>query len=267
MKTSTKILTALAVSTLGLAACTAKVSTSSSSSTTSTTTVSSDAGETDADATLASAQDDKEAEAPKYVAEIRKFIKDKKVDTTSTGWKTRLPKPPKLEFEKDEKIYWNLETSEGDITLRLMPDVAPMHVSSTIYLVETGFYDDLTFHRVIPGFMAQGGCPRGDGRGSPGYRFNGEFDPAVKHTRPGLLSMANAGPGTDGSQFFITFIPTPGLDNKHTIFGEVVDGMDTVKKLESYGGPAPNGRTSKKLSMKKSTITVGKPAEKKKDAE
>jgi cyclophilin family peptidyl-prolyl cis-trans isomerase len=107
-----------------------------------------------------------------------------------------------------------------------------MHVSSTIYLSRLGFYDGITFHRVIPGFMAQGGDPLGNGRGGPGYKYAGEFDKRVKHDRPGLLSMANAGPGTDGSQFFLTFVPTPHLNGKHTIFGEVVEGMETVKEIE-----------------------------------
>jgi cyclophilin family peptidyl-prolyl cis-trans isomerase len=136
-----------------------------------------------------------------------------------------------------------------------------MHVSSTIYLVRLGFYDDLIFHRVIKGFMAQGGCPLGRGTGSPGYKYDGETDPKVKHDRPGLLSMANAGPGTDGSQFFLTFVPTPHLNGKHTIFGEVVEGMEVVKVLESLG--TGRGATSEKLDMKKSTITVAaKPVKK-----
>jgi cyclophilin family peptidyl-prolyl cis-trans isomerase len=105
--------------------------------------------------------------------------------------------------------------------------------------------------------MAQGGCPLGTGTGGPGYKYAGEFDPAVRHDKPGLLSMANAGPGTDGSQFFLTFVPTPHLNGKHTIFGEVVEGMDTLKELEKRGS-SPSGRTSEKLFMKKTTIEVKK---------
>ena len=110
------------------------------------------------------------------------------------------------------------------------------------------------FHRVISGFMAQGGCPLGTGTGSPGYKFGGEFSPTVKHDVPGLLSMANAGPGTDGSQFFLTFVPTPWLDGKHTIFGRVVEGLDVLKVLEAVG--SPSGATSEPLKMEKVTIEV-----------
>ncbi|MCO7223420.1 peptidylprolyl isomerase [Pleionea sp. CnH1-48] len=130
-----------------------------------------------------------------------------------------------------------------------------MHVSSTIYLTRLGFYDNTVFHRVIKNFMAQGGDPTGTGRGNPGYRYDGEFDVNVKHDRAGLLSMANAGPGTDGSQFFITFRDTPHLNGNHTIFGEVVQGMDTLKTIESLGG-GRSGRTTEKLEIVKATIRV-----------
>jgi cyclophilin family peptidyl-prolyl cis-trans isomerase len=136
-----------------------------------------------------------------------------------------------------------------------MPDVAPMHVSSTIYLTEVGFYDGTSFHRVIPGFMAQGGDPLGNGTGGPGYKYAGEFSPKVKHDKPGLLSMANAGPGTDGSQFFLTFVPTSHLDGKHTIFGEVVEGLDNLKKMERFGS-SPSGKTSKPIVLDAAKIVV-----------
>jgi cyclophilin family peptidyl-prolyl cis-trans isomerase len=129
-----------------------------------------------------------------------------------------------------------------------------MHVSSTIYLARLGFYDGVIFHRVITGFMAQGGDPLGQGIGGPGYNYDGEFSPSARHDRGDLLSMANAGPGTDGSQFFITFVPTPHLDDKHTIFGEVVEGMETVKQLEERG--SSSGRTSEELLMRTTTISV-----------
>jgi cyclophilin family peptidyl-prolyl cis-trans isomerase len=129
-----------------------------------------------------------------------------------------------------------------------------MHVTSFMYLTRLGFYDDLAFHRVITNFMAQGGDPAGNGTGGPGYEFDGEFSAGVRHDRPGLLSMANRGPGTDGSQFFLTFIPTPWLDGKHTIFGEVVEGMDVLQSLEAAG--SPSGRTSQPLKMEKVTIEV-----------
>ncbi|MCP4847957.1 MAG: peptidylprolyl isomerase [Verrucomicrobiaceae bacterium] len=185
---------------------------------------------------------------------IDAFIKSKGIDKSANGWKTRLPKPPQVKFEDGNSYYWNLETNVGVIKVKLNPQVAPMHVSSTIYLTRLGFYDDVVFHRVIKGFMAQGGDPLGRGTGGPGYNYNGEFSPTVKHDRPGLLSMANAGPGTDGSQFFITFQPTPHLDGRHTIFGEVVDGMDAVKKLEARG--SRSGQTTEDLRIQKASIAV-----------
>lgn len=188
------------------------------------------------------------------VEAIDAFIAEKSIDTSQPGWKTRLPKPPKVEFDPDKTYYWNVETTVGDIKIKLLPDVAPMHVSSTIYLVQLGFYDNLKFHRVITQFMAQGGDPLGNGTGGPGYEYRGEFSKSVKHNRPGLLSMANSGPGTDGSQFFLTFVKTSWLDGKHTIFGEVAQGMQTVKTLESFG--SKSGATAKMLEMIRNTITV-----------
>jgi peptidyl-prolyl cis-trans isomerase B (cyclophilin B) len=119
-----------------------------------------------------------------------------------------------------------IHTSKGDIHLRLLPDDAPTTVANFVNLSQRGFYDGLKFHRVIADFMIQGGCPRGTGTGGPGYKFEDECTPTLKHDKPGKLSMANAGPGTNGSQFFITHVPTPWLDGKHTIFGEVVGPAD-----------------------------------------
>jgi peptidyl-prolyl cis-trans isomerase B (cyclophilin B) len=119
-----------------------------------------------------------------------------------------------------------IHTSKGDIHLRLLPDDAPTTVANFVNLSQRGFYDGLKFHRVIADFMIQGGCPRGTGTGGPGYKFEDECTPKLKHDKPGKLSMANAGPGTNGSQFFITHVPTPWLDGKHTIFGEVLGPAD-----------------------------------------
>ena len=185
---------------------------------------------------------------------IDAFIAQQSIDTSQPGWKTHLPKPPKVEFDASKTYYWNVETNVGSIKIKLLPDVAPMHVSSTIYLVRLGYYDGLIFHRIITQFMAQGGDPQGTGCCGPGYNYRGEFSKSVKHNRPGLLSMANSGPGTDGSQFFLTFVNTPWLDGKHTIFGEVDEGMKTVKVLESYG--SKSGKPAKKLEMIRNTITV-----------
>ena len=185
---------------------------------------------------------------------IDDFIASKSIDKTKPNWKLSLPLPPKATFDATKKYFWLLDTTEGPVKIRLMPDVAPMHVSSTIYLTNLGFYDGIVFHRVIPGFMAQGGDPTGTGSGSPGYKYSGEFSPTLKHTKPGLLSMANAGPGTDGSQFFLTFVPTPHLDGKHTIFGETVEGLETLKALEKYG--SGSGKTSKEMKIKTAKIAV-----------
>jgi cyclophilin family peptidyl-prolyl cis-trans isomerase len=170
------------------------------------------------------------------------------------GWRTKLPMPTAVKFDASKQYLAHMVTNKGEIVLKLMPDVAPLHVTNFIYLARMGFYDGLIFHRVIPGFMAQGGCPLGTGTGNPGYGFNGEFSPAARHSRPGMLSTANAGPGTDGSQFFITFVPTGYLDGKHTIYGEVASGMDVLKAIEAKG--SPSGATSEKLSITKVTIEV-----------
>ena len=119
-----------------------------------------------------------------------------------------------------------MHTSKGDIKLRLFADKAPVTVANFVNLAKRGYYDDLTFHRVIPNFMIQGGCPHGTGTGGPGYRFEDECMTGLSHDAPGKLSMANAGPGTNGSQFFITHIETSWLDGKHTVFGEVLDAAD-----------------------------------------
>jgi peptidyl-prolyl cis-trans isomerase B (cyclophilin B) len=119
-----------------------------------------------------------------------------------------------------------IETSKGPINIKLHADQTPVTVANFCHLVQSGFYDGLKFHRVIENFMIQGGCPQGTGTGSPGYRFEDEFVAELKHDAPGKLSMANAGPGTNGSQFFITHVATPWLDGKHTVFGEVQNDAD-----------------------------------------
>ena len=188
------------------------------------------------------------------IAAIDRFIAEQSIDSSASGWRTSLSRPPQVEFDASKHYFWNISTNVGEIVIRLRPDVAPMHVSSTIYLTRLGFYDGVIFHRVISGFMAQTGDPLGNGTGGPGYDYDGECVPSARHDRPGLLSMANAGPGTDGSQFFLTFVPTPHLDDKHTIFGEVVEGMDTVQELEKRG--SNSGRTSEELVMTSTAIRV-----------
>mgnify|MGYP003770454855 CR=1 FL=1 len=124
------------------------------------------------------------------------------------------------------ELIAHIATGRGTIKLRLFADQAPVTVASFVNLARRGFYDGLSFHRVIADFMIQGGCPHGTGTGGPGYRFEDECRADLRHDRPGILSMANAGPGTNGSQFFITHVATPWLDGKHTVFGAVVDAED-----------------------------------------
>jgi peptidyl-prolyl cis-trans isomerase B (cyclophilin B) len=124
-----------------------------------------------------------------------------------------------------------LHTSKGEIEATLFASKVPMTIANYLNLARQGFYDGLTFHRVISNFMIQGGDPTGTGRGGPGYKFADEFDGSLRHSKPGIFSMANAGPNTNGSQFFITHVPTPHLDGKHSVFGEVTKGQDVVNQI------------------------------------
>src|SRR5688572_9016492 len=179
-------------------------------------------------------KDDASTANDKAIVAIDAFIGKQNVDKKSSTWRTSLKAPPQQKFDDKSDYFWHLETSAGPIKIQYFADTAPMHVTSGIYLARLGFYDGLKFHRILKKFMAQGGCPLGNGTGGPGYQFGGEFGGNRKHDKPGILSMANAGAGTDGSQFFITFVATsPHLDGAHTIWGEVVDGMDAVKALEA----------------------------------
>jgi peptidyl-prolyl cis-trans isomerase B (cyclophilin B) len=194
--------------------------------------------------------------ADKALAQIDAFIAKSAIDKTKPNWKTTLPKPEMATFDPKATYLMHVTTNKGPITIEFLPAVAPMHVTNFIYLAKLGFFDGLIFHRVIPGFMAQGGDPLGTGTGGPGYQFGSEFKADVKHDAAGTLSMANAGEGTDGSQFFLTFKETPWLDGKHTIFGRVSDGIETLDKLEKAG--SQSGKTSEKLTMDKVTIEVKK---------
>jgi peptidyl-prolyl cis-trans isomerase A (cyclophilin A) len=167
--------------------------------------------------------------------------------------------------------FANFSTTEGDFKVRLFDDKAPRTVANFVGLAEGSkewtdpktrqkvtrpFYNGLTFHRVIDGFMIQGGCPLGTGTGGPGYQFADEFGPGLRHDREGLLSMANAGPNTNGSQFFITLAPTPWLDNKHAIFGEVVEGLDVIRRIGKIR-TGPNDRPAKEIVVNSVSIEKG----------
>jgi cyclophilin family peptidyl-prolyl cis-trans isomerase len=147
----------------------------------------------------------------------------------------------------------NFDTDRGTIRVELAADKAPLTVANFVNLAQRGFYDGLKFHRVINDFMVQGGCPQGTGTGGPGYRFEDEFSPQARHSRAGILSMANAGPGTNGSQFFITLGATPHLDNRHSVFGEVVEGLDVVKAIGRVKTGSQD-RPSQPVIMEKVTI-------------
>jgi cyclophilin family peptidyl-prolyl cis-trans isomerase len=140
-------------------------------------------------------------------------------------------KPPAMALDPNKRYFATIHTDTGAIRLELFADKVPKTVNNFVFLARQGFYDGTIFHRVIKDFMAQGGDPTGSGRGGPGYQFKDEFDFSLKHDKPGVLSMANAGPNTNGSQFFITHVPTPWLDQKHSVFGQVVSGMDVLLSI------------------------------------
>jgi cyclophilin family peptidyl-prolyl cis-trans isomerase len=141
------------------------------------------------------------------------------------------PAPPTGSLDSSKRYTAHIKTAKGEIVVDLFAGQAPMTVENFVNLARSGFYDGTTFHRVIPGFMAQGGDPTGTGRGGPGYQFADEFHPELRHGGPGVLSMANAGPNTNGSQFFITYAATPHLDDRHSVFGQVTGGIDVLRSI------------------------------------
>lgn len=159
-------------------------------------------------------------------------------------------------FKMPEKPIMIMETNQGQIKLKLFPQIAPLACENMIRLAEKGYYDGIIFHRVIKGFMIQGGDPTGTGRGGQSFwnkNFKDEFSDKAKFNRKGLLAMANAGPGTNGSQFFITVAPTPWLNRKHTIFGEVVSGYEVVRKIEN-SSVGPGGKPHQEQKILKLTL-------------
>jgi cyclophilin family peptidyl-prolyl cis-trans isomerase len=139
--------------------------------------------------------------------------------------------PPSGALDTSKSYTARFKTERGDIVVELYADRVPRTVENFVNLARAGFYDGTTFHRVISGFMAQGGDPTGTGTGGPGYQFDDEFHPSLRHDGAGVLSMANAGPGTNGSQFFITYGPTPHLDNRHSVFGKVTEGLEVLRSI------------------------------------
>jgi cyclophilin family peptidyl-prolyl cis-trans isomerase len=148
-------------------------------------------------------------------------------------------KPPEMEIDIKKKYKAVMNTDNGEIVIELFAAKVPKTVNNFVFLSRQGFYNDTIFHRVIGDFMAQGGDPTGSGMGGPGYKFDDEFDDTLIHNKPGILSMANAGPNTNGSQFFITHVPTPWLNKKHAVFGQVKEGMDVVMSIPPRNPQAP----------------------------
>jgi cyclophilin family peptidyl-prolyl cis-trans isomerase len=159
---------------------------------------------------------------------------------------------PPMVIDPAKRYSATIATERGDIVVELYADKAPATVNNFVFLARDGYYDGVTFHRVIANFMAQTGDPTGTGRGGPGYKFSDEFEPSLRHDGPGVLSMANAGPGTNGSQFFITHKATPHLDGKHAVFGRVVEGMDVVYSIPERD---PGSAREPGLAMTSVTIT------------
>jgi cyclophilin family peptidyl-prolyl cis-trans isomerase len=156
---------------------------------------------------------------------------------------------PQMSIDPKKKYHATFHTSAGDIKVELFADKVPTTVNNFVFLAREGFYDGTIFHRVIANFMAQGGDPTGTGSGGPGYKFKDEFHPSLRHDSQGILSMANAGPNTNGSQFFITHVPTPHLDNRHSVFGKVVEGLDILMKIPERDPQRPNNPGAKLNSV------------------
>lgn len=200
-------------------------------------------------------KDDKKTAKDKVIRALDKFRKSK-AKTKSKTWRTRLPQPPVQTFDPKLQYLWHLDTSVGPLVITLLPKAAPNHVTSVIFLARCGFYNGLQFPRVLKGFMAQGGSPTNTQSGDPGYTMAGEFLTDQKHDKPGALSAANSGPGTDGSQFFLTFVPTPHLDGLHTVHGFVTEGTKTLKALEALGVEEDGQRLKEKVTILRTWIRV-----------
>tara|TARA_R110002072_G_scaffold241027_4_gene399600 strand:- start:21958 stop:22965 length:1008 start_codon:yes stop_codon:yes gene_type:complete len=200
-------------------------------------------------------KDDSKTAKDKVIRALDKFRK-RKAKTKGNNWRTRLPQPPVQKFDAKLQYRWHVDTSVGPLVITLLPEAAPNHVTSVIFLARCGFYDGLQFPRVLKGFMAQGGSPTNTQSGDPGYTMDGEFLTKQKHDKPGALSAANSGPGTDGSQFFLTFVPTPHLDGLHTVHGFVTEGQKTLKAIESLGVKEDGQPLKEKVTILRTWIRV-----------
>ena len=157
--------------------------------------------------------------------------------------------PPAMQIDPKKQYKAHMKTDKGTMVIELFADKTPMTVNNFVFLSREGYYDGVIFHRVIDNFMVQGGDPTGTGRGGPGYKFGDEFNSSLKHDKQGILSMANAGPGTNGSQFFITHGPTPHLNGKHTVFGQVVEGLDVLMSIPARDPGNVNAPAVKIISV------------------
>jgi cyclophilin family peptidyl-prolyl cis-trans isomerase len=157
--------------------------------------------------------------------------------------------PPAMQIDPKKQYKAHMETDKGTMVIELFAEKTPLTVNNFVFLSREGYYDGVIFHRVIDNFMVQGGDPTGTGRGGPGYKFGDEFDSSLKHDKQGVLSMANAGPGTNGSQFFITHGPTPHLNGKHTVFGQVVEGLDVLMSIPARDPGNVNAPAVKIISV------------------
>lgn len=162
-----------------------------------------------------------------------------------TNLKKQWSSPPAMTIDPQKTYIATVNTDKGNIVIKLHANLVPKTVNNFVFLARQGFYDSTIFHRVIANFMAQGGDPTGTGRGGPGYKSADEFHSSLRHDKPGVLSMANSGPNTNGSQFFITHVPTPWLDKKHSVFGQVIEGIDVLLSIPPRDPQNPeNSRVS-----------------------
>jgi peptidyl-prolyl cis-trans isomerase B (cyclophilin B) len=200
------------------------------------------------------------APSPVFAA-LDAYLLENPIDRTAPDWRMRMPKPPAaIPLPRRSTCIWVLQTNHGALRFRLRPDLAPSHIRSTLWLTRAGYFDGLSFHRIIPGFVAQGGCPRGDGQGDPGYTLADEIpSPHPPHDRRGVLSAANAGPDTAGSQFFVTFRAAPWLDGSHTVFGELESGEEVLATLEAQG--SPGGKPRKPVQILRADFLFREPSD------